>query len=158
MAWPSASMPIVASAVRWCQRRASLNRTLVGEEWQVDLRRDHFYADTQPPNRIDQGPSSYVTSASLPNVLWDRGDELKTTHELACDRAAIRRVRVGAPSCSWRTILPFPELAIKRGRRQEPRMHNRITALVSGSKYGPRFPVAVLLRAAIWKANSKTLP
>ena len=28
-----------------------------------------------------------------------------------------------------RPILPFPELAIKRGRRQEPRMHNRITAL-----------------------------
>ena len=25
-------------------------------------------------------------------------------------------------------------------------------------RYGPRFPVAVLLRSAIWKANSKTLP
>jgi len=37
-------------------------------------------------------------------------------------------------------------------------MHNRITALGLSVKVWTSLPVAVLLRSAIWEANSKTLP
>jgi len=94
----------------------------------MDLRLDNFYGGSQPAKAINQGSRPYITSAALPDVLWDRGNELKAIHS---------ELRPGGDSATS-VLAPRAVLCerfyrsrshpIKQGRRQEPRMHHQITA------------------------------
>ena len=49
------------------------------------------------PRAVDDLDLPILGDEQIPNILWDRGDKLKTIHALACDRAAIRRVPCWCP-------------------------------------------------------------
>lgn len=121
----------------------------------VDARGDHLDGDAGVTKRFDQGTSSDITAAALPDIPGNSCYEMKKTHVGRLEPAADDSVRcVLVPRAVPAERFYRSRRRHKQGRRQEP----------CYTPYHPRAALsntfaclpAVLLRPAIRNVNSKT--